>query len=129
MNGFRCRLILLLVKTMRLAIFIVLIGLTISPSFGETASPPPSYLRWESLLVENLLSGQGGTVVHEEKCAIEVGLTGFKLATYNFIKDIMVAPLRIADSRDTTIFTVGFASFSWKRGENTTTGIMLIFRF
>ena len=68
-------------------------------------------------------------MVYEEKDAIEVGFYGFKLITYNFLKDIMIAPLRISDSRDITLFTVGFASFNWKRGDTTTTGIMLIFRF
>ena len=120
---------LLLVRTMRLAILIILTGLTISPSPGEAVSTTPSSPRWASILTENLLSSLGGTAVHEEKGAIEVGLTGFKRATYNFINDIMVAPLRIADSRAITIFTVGFASFSWRRGGDTTTGIMLIFRF
>jgi|GEM_PF-4948919 len=114
---------------MRLAIFTVLMGLLVSSTVGETGSSASSILRWESILTENLLSRSGSLAVHEEKGSIEVGLTGFKLATYNFIKDIMVAPLRIADSRDITLFTVGFASFSWKRGDTTTTGIILIFRF
>jgi len=117
------------VKRMRLGIFIVMMGLLATPTLGEADSVAAANFRWQGILTSNLLSRTGGSTVHEEKGAIEVGLTGLKLATYNFIRDIMVAPLRIADSRDITIFTVGFASFSWKRGDTTTTGIMLIFRF